>query len=250
MKTILKQFLKYYLKFFTKLVLFVHRPTVIGIAGSINKTFAKGIVKKTLLDAGLSARSNQKNFNTEIGLPLAVLNLPSGYSSFKDWVPTILKAPLVLFGGFPKFLVLSLGTSDPGDIKYLLSIIKPKIVVVTDITQRYIEGFRYMDKMQNEYVKLVKKIKNDGLLIYNNDNERIKTLKKVGDCQKVGFGFSEDSDYKIVSKEKRLEGQVLSFRDANQKTHSRKISRHGDHHLYNQLISEIISDYVVSGQKK
>jgi len=68
MKTLLKQILKYYLKYITKLVLAIYRPLIIGVSGSINVIFTKEEIKRQLEAAGLAARFNPKNFNTEIGL--------------------------------------------------------------------------------------------------------------------------------------------------------------------------------------
>ena len=245
MRIIFKHFLKFYLKFFAKLALFVHRPTVIAIAGSINKSFAKGIIKKTIEEKGISVRSNPNNFNTEIGLPLAILNLESGYNSFKKWLPIIKKVPFSIFKKFPKYLVLSLGTSDPGDIQYLLTIIKPFAVVITDINQRYIEGFQDMDNIQNEYKALVKKIDENGLLLLNNDNTRVRELKNYAKVKTLSFGLDKSSDYYVESYEKNFSGQKMIIVTPQNKRLTQSISRFGAHHLRNQLIAEIIRDYVI-----
>ena len=182
MKTALKQFLKYYLKYITKLVLLIHRPLVIGVTGSINEVFTKDEIKRQLTATGLEARSNPKNFNTEIGLPLAILNLPSGYGSYKDWLPIIWQAFESIFNlKFPKILILGLGVSDPGDMKYLMSLVKPKIAVITDITQRYIASFADMNKLAKEYEYFIKLMDKDGYLILNHDNQPIKKLTEFID---------------------------------------------------------------------
>jgi UDP-N-acetylmuramoyl-tripeptide--D-alanyl-D-alanine ligase len=248
MKILFKQLLKYYLKYTTKLALLIHRPKIIAVAGSINKSFAKGIIKKTLLEAGYSTRSNPKNFNTEIGLPLAVLSLPSGYNSFRAWLPALLKAPLAIFKNFPDYLVLSLGTSDPGDMAFLLTIIKPNVVVITDITQRYIESFSDMNLMQKEYRQLVKKLPSSGLLIYNYDNTRTRDLCQFTKAKTLGFGFSKKSDYYIIEHKKVEKGQILNYKNPQGKEKKKEINRFGDHHLYNELIAAAIEDYVIRKQ--
>ena len=48
MKIIFKIILQYYLKYITKLVLAIHRPTIIAIAGSTNKTFVKDEINRVL----------------------------------------------------------------------------------------------------------------------------------------------------------------------------------------------------------
>ncbi|MFP4539555.1 MAG: Mur ligase family protein [Candidatus Paceibacterota bacterium] len=241
MKRVLKIFLKYYLKVVTKLALFVHRPTVIAVAGSTNKNFTKREIKKRLQDAGLKVRANPKNFNTEIGLPLAILDLQSGYNEYQDWLPALFTAPLRIFQrNFPDHLVLGLGTSDEGDMKYLLSIVKPDISVITEITQRYKEGFSDMDNLVQEYRTLADRTRSGGLLILNADNYRVKDIGKgVGNKKVIYFGSNGNADIRITKAEKNETGQRLVFR-YGEKEEVEQINRFGRHHLHAFLIGFII----------
>ncbi len=240
MRVILKTLLKNYLKIITKMVLFVHRPTVIAIAGSTNKNFVKQEIKKILREFNFSTRVNPKNFNTEIGLPLAILYLPSGYNEYQKWLPVIFKAPLKLFQKkFPKFLVLSLGTSDEGDMKYLLSIVKPDISIITDITQRYKEGFSDMNRLVNEYELLAQKTKKGGLIILNSDNYRVKEIGKNKEQRVLYYGFKEESDARIEKTEKNEKGQKIILRHQGEKREE-QIYRFGKHHSYVLAIGHII----------
>jgi len=245
MKLISKIILKYYLKYITKLVLLIHRPDIIVVAGSTNKTFVRDEVKKVLLSLGKSVRANPKNFNTEIGLPLAVLGLPSGYNSFKNWLPIIFKAPSKIFvKNFPKYLILMLGTSDPGDIKYLLKIINPKIALITDITQRYLEGFSDLNELMGEYEYLVKKLPKNGLLALNNDNERIKKLSKFTKADTIYFGVNGGSMFKALEIKKTNYGQWVKIKQSDNTTVEHKINKFGLHHVYAFMIGLIIKKYV------
>ena len=244
MRFFLKNVLKCYLKYITKFALLIHRPVIIVIAGSTNKFFVRDEIMRVLKAAGKSARANPKNFNTEIGLPLAVLSLASGYSSFKNWLPTILKAPTRIFDKkFPEYFILMLGTSDPGDMKYLLKIIKPKIAVITDITQRYLESFSDLDELVGEYKHLVKKLPKDGLLLHNNDNEKIKQLNKFSKAKIVSFGISDNSAFRAVQIKKTSRGQLATIKHGSHIIEHR-INRFGRHHVYAYMAGLIIKDYV------
>ena len=48
MKTILKKIIQFYLKLLTKFVLWRHKPFVIAVAGSTNKTIVKEYILKFL----------------------------------------------------------------------------------------------------------------------------------------------------------------------------------------------------------
>ena len=241
MKSIFKIILKYYLKYITKIVLFIHKPTIIAISGSTNKNFVKEEIKRRLEDKDFKVRGNPLNFNTEIGLPLAILYLPSGYNEYKKWLPALIKAPLTIFKkDFPKYLVLTMGTSDEGDMKYLSSIVRPQISVITDITQRYLEGYSGMDNLVEEYKLLSQKTSD--LLIINNDNKRIKELKSHTKAKIKSFGLSKDSDL-IIKEIKRVEnGQEIIIKTGEENTLF-KIKKFGKHHAYALVAGLIIDKY-------
>lgn len=240
MKTLFKFLLKHYLRIITKIVLVIHRPTIIAVAGSTNKNFVKQEVKKRLEEMNLSVRANPKNFNTEIGLPLAILYLPSGYNEYKKWFPTILKAPLKIFqGNFPEFLVLSLGTSDEGDMKYLLSIVKPNISIITEINQKYKEGFSDMDNLVKEYETLIKNTDRRGSLILNCDNYRIREIAKNKPQRKIFYGFDARSEARILAAEKNKKGQEIKI-SYKQEDSVHQIPKFGKHHAYAFIVGYII----------
>jgi UDP-N-acetylmuramoyl-tripeptide--D-alanyl-D-alanine ligase len=247
MKFIFKKILQYYLKYITKLVLFIHNPVIIAISGSTNKTFVKDEIKKVLVKKGLSVRANPKNFNTEIGLPLAVLCLPSGYNSYKNWLPIIWQSIFSIFKtDFPKYLVLELGVSWKGDMKYLLSIVKPRISVITDITQRYLESFSGMDDLVEEYKFLVQNTDKDGMVIFNADNIRAKSLTVFSKAKAESFGKSEEADWIIKEMKRSERGEVFDVVHGGIASHL-NVSRFGLHNVYASTIGIIIdkSDEII-----
>lgn len=241
MKKLLKPILKYYLKSITKLALLVYRPKVIVVAGSANKYFFKEDILKALKENNIRARANPKNYNTEIGLPLSILDLPSGYNSFKNWLPAVIGAPRKLFNtNFPKYLVLSLGISNPGDMKYLLGIVKPRIAVLTEVGQRYIEGFKDMDELVNEYKQLAKRLSKDSVFIFNGDNNRVNEVAASAKAKKISFGLKNGNDYQIVKTADEMVFNLVGG-GGNQKI---IIDRYGDHHKLSASAALILKKYV------
>lgn len=244
MKPFFKQFLKYYLKIITKIVLFIHQPKIIAVAGSTNKSFVRDEIKRIISEKGRIVRANPKNFNTEIGLPLAILGIESGYGSYLAWPPVMLSAARAAFQkNFPRVLVLELGVSKRGDMKYLLSIVKPEISVVTDITQRYIESFSGLDRMVREYEYLVKNTKEKGMVILNHDNLQVRALAGKSKAKVEFFGrtASAERSYKIEGIEKISTGQRVTLAHADQKK-TLEIPRFGEHHAYATAAAEIIKE--------
>ena len=87
---------------------------VIGITGSTGKTSVKDVCR-VLLPAEVHA--SPENFNTEIGLPLAVLAAPEGTD----------------------VLVLEMGMRGPGQIAELCAIAEPDVAVITNVGPVHVE---------------------------------------------------------------------------------------------------------------
>ncbi|MFZ2154030.1 MAG: Mur ligase family protein [Candidatus Moraniibacteriota bacterium] len=245
MKKIFKIILQYYLKIITKLVLAVHRPVVIVVSGSVNKSFVRDEIKQVLENKGRTVRANPKNFNTEIGLPLAILNIESGYNSYRRWLPVLKNAALAIFQkNFPKYLVLELGVAQKGDMRYLLSIVRPQLAIVTEITQRYIESFSGMNRLVGEYVYLVKNIKKDGKLILNWNNEKVRNLKKYANVPVLYFGFStKEADGEVQSIERESAGSLIKLR-YKEKEQTIRLNRFGRHHAMAKIIGWLVEENI------
>lgn len=243
MKKIFKIILQYYLKIITKIVLWIHRPIIITVSGSVNKSFVRDEIKRVLEAQGKTVRANPKNFNTEIGLPLAILNIESGYNSYRRWIPVIASAARAIFQkNFPKYLVLELGVAQKEDMRYLLSLVSPKIAVVAEITQRYIESFSGMDKLVGEYIYLAKNIKKGSKLILNWDNETVRNLKKYSRVPVLYFGNnSKEVDGEIKEIVKEADGIRVKMR-YGEKESEVKIKKFGAHHALAATVGWMIKE--------
>ena len=153
---------------------------------------------------------------------------------------------------FPKYLVLELGVSDPGDMKYLLSMIKPEISVITDITQRYLESFGDMDSLAGEYEFLVKRTRSFVLLNYDNPRIRGMALNKTRNRKSetenkysVFFGFGDGADWQSVEAKKREYGQKVKV-CRNGVVNEYRIKRFGKHHVYALMVGLMTEENILS----
>ena len=87
---------------------------VVGITGSVGKTSVKDIAR-ALLPGGVHA--NRENLNTEIGLPLTVLEAPAD----------------------SELLVLEMAMRGPGQIAELAAIAEPSVAVITNVGPVHVE---------------------------------------------------------------------------------------------------------------
>jgi UDP-N-acetylmuramoyl-tripeptide--D-alanyl-D-alanine ligase len=242
MKKIFKIIVQVYLKLLTRVVLFRHKPFVIAVAGTTNKTF----VKETILDElgrDENVRGNPKSFNTEIGLPLAVLFLPSGFASVFRWVDVLLTGTCIsIFSRkFPKILVLEMGVDRVGDMEYLLSLVKPKIAIITDVKRDFPGIETTLDEIAKEFALLAREIPADGMLILNGDDIRTKNLEKVATAKTVVFGEDKNFDAVISDIKDSNAGQKFALEYGKKKDFF-NIERHGRHNIDALVIAKIVAN--------
>ncbi|MEL7431876.1 MAG: Mur ligase family protein [Chlamydiota bacterium] len=98
------------------------KTTVIGITGSLGKTTTKEFLK-TLLEKRFSLWASPKNYNSQIGLPLSVLNAPQGKTH----------------------MILEMGMTKKGHIQKLVEIAPPKVALINNISYVHIENFSNLE---------------------------------------------------------------------------------------------------------
>lgn len=108
-------------------------PKIIGIAGSRGKTVYKRTIAE-LLASKYNVRANPLSFNSQLGFPLAVLDL----SPPKSWVakavfPLLLVWRLVAGTKQCDILVLEYGVDSPKDSEALLKIAVPDWLILTGV---------------------------------------------------------------------------------------------------------------------
>lgn len=243
MKSFLKKIVQSYLKLLTKFVLWRHRPFVIAVAGTTNKTTVKEYILKFLREkyGEKNVRGNPRSYNTEIGLPLAILYLDSGESSPIKWIKILLQGTMrAIFGSkFPSKLVLELGVSRKGDMEYLLEMVRPSVVIVTNIEGSYTYTDSSLDVISDEIKLLVGKIPQKGKVILNSDDERVKNLTEASKAEVVTYGLSEDAQARAENLKSDAEGQNFEFIFKDQKE-SVKIKKYGRHYVYAWMIAKIV----------
>lgn len=262
MNNVFKKIIQFKLKWLAKIYLWRIKPYVFIVAGTTNRHWIKEAIIEALKEKGFNARGSKKNFNAEIGLPLSILDLPSGEGSIIGWLSIILQAiKKILTTNYQllttNYLVLETAISRPDDMNYLLSIVKPNAVALTTITMIYEENFEDLDKIVLEYQKLVKALPKDGLLFFNFDDERIKSLAKFTLCKTLAYGLSDGADYwaKNIKKYSRglkfdicinMEDNMLrnaslfKQKENNIRCESISIERFGKHHIYAKIMAYAI----------
>lgn len=183
-----------------KKVLAREKPEIIGVTGSVGKSSAKEAVG-LVLRSQTKVRVSPKNFNTEIGLPLSILGLPNGHRSAWKWLGILRRARKIARRGegeFPKVLVLEMGVEHPGDMKDLLAIARPKIGVVTAVSEAHEEFFGSVAAIAQEKGLMVEALPEDGWAILNRDDENVWAMRERTKASVVSFGFHDEADVQVL----------------------------------------------------
>jgi UDP-N-acetylmuramoyl-tripeptide--D-alanyl-D-alanine ligase len=243
MKSFLKSFIQYYLKLLTKFILWRHKPFIIAIAGSTGKTTVKEYILKFLREkyGEEEVRGNPRSYNTEIGLPLAIFYLESGESSFLKWLKVLVQAKMKAFFGrkFPSKLVLELGIEKKGDMEYLLEMVKPNIAIITNIEASFTYPNSSLDIVFDEMKNLVEKVPENGTVLLNSDDARLKDLAEFSRAKVVTYGFDEGSLARVENLKTDMEGQSFKF-SFNGQQEDVKIKKYGRHFVYAWIIAKVV----------
>lgn len=126
------------------------KERVIGITGSFGKSTTKGFLK-TLLEGRYRVFGGYKNYNSQAGLPLSLLNH-------------------FLKGESSDIFILELGMSRAGEISKLVDITKPFFSVLTGVEYVHSKNFKTLLDIAREKAEIFKRAKsgvlNHALLRY------------------------------------------------------------------------------------
>jgi len=201
----MKNVLQRILKMLAILTVKRYKPKVVGITGSVGKTSAKDAVY-VVLSKKFNVRKTEKSFNNEIGFPLTILGEKSCGKNLLCWSLVFIKSLLkLIYTKYPEILVLEYGVDRPGNMEYLLDIIKPNVAVVTAIGELpvHVENFPNKRALVKEKADILKYLTNKDTALLNIDDKTVFDMKNKTKADVLTFGFSKNANFKIFEPEKR-----------------------------------------------
>lgn len=193
MKDSFKPYIVSILTWQAKVYLSLVKPKIVAITGSVGKTTTKDMVYATLQNK-FKVRAAKKSYNSEIGIPLTVLDLPNGESSPVVWAIIVMRGfgqwVLAIISEKPQVIVCEVGTDIPGDITAAAAWLCPDVVIYTALAKDpvHLEFFESRDQLFNEKKQLAVLSKNDAVVIYNADDEFLPELLADLPQKKISFG--------------------------------------------------------------
>lgn len=142
------------------------RPTVVGITGSVGKTSTKEMVASVLAQRW-PVLKNPGNFNTEIGLPLALFQLRRRH----------------------RIAVLEMSMRGPGEITRLTEIAPPRVGVLTNIRETHLELLGSIEGIAAAKGELLAALPMAGTAVINGDDPRCVEQSGRTRARVVRFGL-------------------------------------------------------------
>ena len=212
----MRKILQRILKILSKLVLKKYKPVIIAVTGSVGKTSTKEAIYHVLKThwGEHRIRRNLRNYNNEIGVPLTIFGLETCGRSIFKWLIRFIKVfwMIIFRVPYPNFLVLEMGADRPGDIKYLVDFVHPKVGLITALGEIpvHVEFFKGPEQIAEEKKVLVSSLKDDEVAILNYDDEIVREMGKDIKAKVFTYGLEEKADIRATNYDLRVDPDAKS----------------------------------------
>lgn len=158
------------------------KTRAVAITGSIGKTTTKEFVKQ-LLSKQYRVAATPGNNNSQIGLPLALLNHTDGTE---------------------EILVVEMGMTHPGNIKGLMSIVTPELAVITTTALVHACNFDSLLEITRAKAEILDHLDTKQAFIHR-DIEGYDEILQRGPCVKSSFSTTHPAaDYRLAMDHERM----------------------------------------------
>ncbi|NTW00184.1 MAG: UDP-N-acetylmuramoyl-tripeptide--D-alanyl-D-alanine ligase [Oscillochloris sp.] len=144
-----------------------HTLTVVGITGSVGKTSTKEVVA-AVLSRRFRTLKSKRSFNSEATLPTSLLRLAPSH----------------------EVAVLEMGMWAPGEIRFLASLARPQIGVVTNVGPSHLERLKTIEAIAHAKGELTESLPSDGWAVLNADDPRVLALAEHTTANIFTYGLS------------------------------------------------------------
>jgi UDP-N-acetylmuramoyl-tripeptide--D-alanyl-D-alanine ligase len=142
---------------------------IVGITGSVGKTTVREATFQ-LLSTGFRTHQSPRNFNGDIGLPIALL----GIQPDDEWA------------------VIEIGPYSQEEMKLLVSSARADVGIVTNVGPTHLERFGTIVDTERIKGLLPESLPADGLAILNGDDPRVRRMSARTNAEVITFGFGSD----------------------------------------------------------
>ncbi len=155
-----------------------YRGIVCAVTGSVGKTTTKEFWASCLTPLGDVFR-NPGNYNSDIGMPLALFSLRSSHAA----------------------AVFELGMRGPGEIRRLARILRPRFGIVTLIGESHLSELGSVDAIARAKSELLSELPAGGCAVLNADDPFTPQLRLSAPARTLLVGRSQSADLRILETE-------------------------------------------------
>ena len=159
--------------------------TVVGMTGSVGKTTTKDLTRQLLAACGPTTAPRQ-SFNTEVGLPLTVLETDLS----------------------TRYLVLEMGASGTGHISYLTGIAPLDAAAVLMIGHAHMGGFGSVEGVAAAKSEIITGLLPSGTAVLNADDPRCATMASLAPGPVLRFSATGDPSAQVRATDLELGEQA------------------------------------------
>ena len=190
---------------------------VVGITGSVGKTSTKEMIA-SVLSQKYNVLKTAGNFNNEIGVPLTIFNIRDEH----------------------EVAILEMGINHFGEMHRLAKMARPDVCVITNIGLCHLEHLIDRDGVLRAKSEIFDFIKDDAAIVLNGDDDKLATVKEVGNKKASFFGLDPSLDaYADNIQSKSLRGTSCSLHVGSLDMDV-LIPIPGDHMVYNALAGALV----------
>lgn len=161
----------------------------VGITGSYGKTSTK-FVATTIIQEKYNVLNTPESFNTPMGLSKIINNeLSDEHEVF----------------------IAELGATKIGDIAEVAALTNPKIGILTSIGPCHLETFKSIDNIMRTKYELIDSLPDDGVAIFNYDNEHVKKLADKTFKEKLLYGIENIGETDVFATNIKVDSNGSSF---------------------------------------
>lgn len=163
---------------------------IIAVTGSVGKTGTKDMIARALATSG-KVTFSAGNLNNHIGAPLSLARLTEDSS----------------------FGVFELGMNHAGEIAPLSRLLRPHVVLVTNVEAVHMEFFPDVSNIAEAKAEIFNGVESGAIAVLNHDNAHFELLceraRKAGISRIITFGHGEDCDARLLAHSPSEEGSEI-----------------------------------------
>ena len=144
--------------------------TVVGITGSTGKTSVKDLTA-SVLSSRFEVSASPRSFNTEVGVPLTLLNAPPS----------------------TEVVIVEMGSRGLGHIATLCQVARPHVGIVTSVGLAHMEMFGTLETVADAKAELVESLPQDGTAVLNGDDPVVRGFGSRTRAGSLLYGVAADA---------------------------------------------------------